>query len=90
MTIRYTNEFLDLLKKQNVKVKKSFKEAIREFSKNPNSPVLQNHNLKREWVGYRSIDITSDYRAIYKEVKLLNDVVIYFTTIGTHKELYKS
>ena len=89
MTIKYTEEFIAQLKEQNVRVRKSFKKAIGEFSKNPNNSVLNNHSLKREWKGYRSIDVTSDFRAIYKEVTFGNETIIYFISIGTHNQLYK-
>ena len=89
MIIRYTHEFLRLLKKKNVRIRKSVKNSINEFAKNPDSPILKNHSLKREWAGYSSINVTSDYRAIYKEIRHADEMIIYFTTIGTHKELYK-
>lgn len=88
MTIKYTSEFLSLLKKQNVRVRKSFKKAVDLFSQNPNDPVLKNHNLAREWKGYKSINVTSDYRAIFREVTLNDETIVYFTTIGTHEKLY--
>ena len=58
------------------------------FAKNPRELQLDNHPLRDEYQGYRSIDITSDYRAIYKETQIRNEVVAYFIAIGTHKELY--
>lgn len=91
MTINYTNDFLRQLKKLKVIIRKSFKIAIEEFSKNPNSPQLNNHRLKRKWVGFRSINITADWRAIYKEsVNTYGELIIYFVAIGTHERLYKS
>ena len=90
MTIKYTEEFISQLKKQNVRVRKSFKKAINEFLKDVNSPILNNHELQQEWQGYRSIDITNDWRAIYRQVKFAGETVIYFISIGTHKQLYQS
>ena len=58
------------------------------FSKNPNNPSLHNHALRDEWQGYRSINITNDVRALYKEVQIGQGNVAYFVTVGTHKELY--
>ncbi|HBL51671.1 MAG: hypothetical protein A3D24_02295 [Candidatus Blackburnbacteria bacterium RIFCSPHIGHO2_02_FULL_39_13] len=89
MTIRYSSDFLRQLKKLNVRVRKSFKEKITTFIKNPFSPELDNHSLKREYQGYRSIDITNDYRAIYQEKVEGDELVAYFISIGTHKELYE-
>ena len=90
MIIRYTREFLSLLKKQKVIIRKNFKNAIEEFSQNPDNPILNNHALKREWEGYRSINVTEDWRSIYTEIRFADGVmVVYFVTLGTHKDLYK-
>ncbi len=88
MIIRYSPVFFKTLKKLDVKVRKSFKEQILVFSINPEDLQLDNHALKREWRGYRSIDITSDYRAIYKEKQIGEEKVAYFVALGTHEELY--
>ncbi len=88
MNTVYDANFLKLLKKANVRIRKSFKKAIEEFSKDPVSPTLNNHELKRGWTGYKSIDITSDWRAIYKEVQIAGETVAYFVDIGIHEELY--
>lgn len=89
MNVRYDPDFLKHLKKLNVRVHNHFKDRVILFSKDPNNAELNNHELKREWVGYRSIDITADWRAIYKEIQLGNEVVAYFVAIGIHKQLYK-
>lgn len=89
MTIKYTTEFTSKLKKQNVRIRKSFKKAIIKFSQDPNDKELKNHLLSREWQGHRSINITADFRAVYKETKLADETIVYFITIGTHRELYK-
>ena len=81
----------DLLKKVNkldVRIRNRFKEKILLFSKNPNDPVLNNHPLKKEYQGLKSIDITNDYRAVYEEMTVREDTVVYFSLLGTHKELY--
>jgi len=43
----------------------------------------------RVWKGYRSIDITGNWRAIYAEKVEGKDIVAYFVALGTHRELYK-
>ncbi len=89
MIIRYSPGFLDKLKKVNVRVRKSVKQRMLLFSRNPKNLQLNNHSLKREYNGYRSIDITVDYRAIYQERIEGEEVVAYFVALGTHPELYK-
>lgn len=88
MIVKYSPAFFDKLKKVDVRIRKSVKENILLFSKNPQDPQLNNHPLKREYHGFRSIDITADYRAIYKEIREGKKVIAYFVTIGIHKELY--
>jgi len=89
MKREYDPVFIQSLKKLDVRIRKSFKTQIAIFAKNPQDPQLNNHPLKREYEGYRSIDITADYRAIYEEVNAGEEPVAYFVAIGTHPELYE-
>lgn len=88
MRVVYDPAFLEKLKKVDVRIRKRVSERIILFSKNPEDPQLDNHPLQREYHGYMSIDITSDWRAIYKEAKIGTEIVAYFIFLGTHKELY--
>lgn len=88
MNVVYDPAFLEKLKKVNVRIRKRVNEKMLLFSENPNDPLLDNHALQREYQGYMSIDVTSDYRAVYKEAQIGDDIVAYFITLGTHKELY--
>ena len=88
MTVRYDPAFLKKLKKLNVRVRKSFKQRIAIFALDPQNPQLNNHSLTKEYSNFRSINITSDYRALYSEKNEGDEVVAYFEEIGTHKELY--
>ena len=88
MILKYTGNFLKQLKKSDVRIRKAFKQRILLFEKNPNDLELNNHPLQKEYIGFRSIDITADSRAIYKEVIQEDDTYIYFTSFGTHTQLY--
>lgn len=88
MIVKYTDSFLKQLKKSDVRLRKAFKQRLLLFVKDPNDLELNNHPLQREYIGFRSIDITTDYRAIYKEVVHEDDIYIYFTSFGTHSQLY--
>lgn len=89
MNVELDPDVVKRLKKLDVKILKSFKVRIIKFSKNPKDPKLNNHRLKKEWHGCRSIDINADWRAIYKVIQIREENVAYFVAIGTHKELYK-
>lgn len=88
MIVKYSPAFFDKLKKIDVRVRKSVKERILLFSKNPHNPQLNNHSLRREYKGYKSINITADWRALYKEMQLKEETIAYFVLLGTHDELY--
>ncbi len=88
MKVKYDPDFLKRLKKLNVRVRNRFKKIIVLFAKDPNNSELNNHPLKRDWEGYRSINITADYRAVYKEVKIAEKIFANFVMLGTHDELY--
>ncbi len=88
MNVKYSPSLLNRLKEHDVRIRKSFKEKITIFSKNPNDPKLNNHSLREPYQDRRSIDITNDYRAHYKEIKEGTETVAYFVSLGTHEELY--
>lgn len=88
MKIVYDSDFFSKLKKVNVRIRKSFKQKIAIFAKDPYYPQLNNHTLIDEFRGYRSIDINSDWRAIYEEILVGEETVAYFIALGTHTQLY--
>lgn len=71
--------------KLSIKVQCKFKERRNIFLQDKFGSVLNNHTLTGKWRGYRSINVTGNYRALYKEV---NNDVVRFVAIGTHSELY--
>jgi mRNA-degrading endonuclease YafQ of YafQ-DinJ toxin-antitoxin module len=81
-------EFIAQYKKVDVRIRKAVAEKIRLFQQNPYELRLNNHPLRDIREGYRSIDTTTDYRAVYKEVKEGGKINAYFFALGTHKELY--
>lgn len=89
MKIIYDPVIISTLKKQNVRIRKNFKERILLFSKDPHNLQLNNHALREKYAGYRSIDITANYRAIYKIRQREGEIIAYFTEIGTHEQLYR-
>lgn len=74
--------------KKYVKLPKKLRENARErielFSANPLDALLNNHALVGKWLGYRSINVTGDHRAIFKQEK----GVATFVDIDTHHNLY--
>lgn len=62
-------------------------ERLELFTKDETHPLLDNHPLRFEWKGYRSINITGDYRLIFKKE---TDTLVRLEEVGTHSELYGS
>lgn len=89
MRIQYDPDFLDKIKAVNVRIRNSFNERIELFKQNPVNLQLNNHALRDKYKGFRSINITNDYRAIYEEIKEGNETIAYFFLLGTHEELYR-
>lgn len=81
MKVRYSPDFFKQYKKANVRIRSSVDEKIKIFLEDPDDPQLDNHKLKDEYLGYSSIDITADYRAIYRETWIDDDVVAYFEAL---------
>lgn len=76
--------FLKKFKKLSPKIKGRFGERLDLFLTNSTDPTLNNHAVERVFPNCRSINITGDYRAIFK----LENGTAIFINIGTHPELY--
>jgi len=85
MVIETTKAFDKQYAKLNIKIKTSFKNRVGLFKANPFDIGLRNHALKGRYLGFRSIDITGDVRALYTTQ---GDTIIIFGFIGTHSQLY--
>jgi len=87
--IKYGTRFRKQYLKVDKKIKNAFAQTLEMFVEDPNHPSLRNHQLKEELLGYRSIDITDDWRAIFKERQSKTKTLITFHMIGTHDQLYQ-
>jgi addiction module RelE/StbE family toxin len=81
-------EFSPLFDKQRkaapLEIKQAFRDALDLFSENHTHPALRSHPLTGKFAGFRSIDVTEDWRALYRE----EPERVYFSELGTHEELY--
>ncbi len=85
MTIFYSSLFKKQVRRLSPKLKRSLAERLRLFAENPYHSLLENHALRGERLGYRSINITGDWRVIYEPVSETNARLI---EVGTHHDLY--
>lgn len=86
MIVKFHKSFEKQFAKLPKKVREQFKARRDIFLINPYSSILSNHPLTGDFLGYRSINVTGDFRAIYKQE---GDIAI-FTDIDTHSNLYGS
>lgn len=85
MTYAYHKDFKKSYKKLTPKLRSKVDQKLLLFRQSPFATELHNHALVGAFSGYRSINITGDYRAIYREV---SDDMIIFARLGTHSQLY--
>ncbi len=83
--IEFTKSFEKQFKVLKPSQKNRFYERLEIFKKNPYEKVLRDHALKGKYLGYRSIDISGDIRALYM---IKGDTIIIFGFIGSHSQLY--
>lgn len=83
--IVFSKSFEKQFKTLPEKTKARFYARLQLFEQNPLDPILGNHSLKGKYLGYRSIDIRGDLRALYTQQ---GDQIIIFAFIGTHSQLY--
>ncbi len=81
ISVAFTKDFKKSLKKRDNFIQKKTSERIKLFRQDPFNVLLDNHKLHGEYEGYSSINVTGDFRAIFKY--LTNDQVVFYY-IGTH------
>lgn len=88
LQIEFTARFNKLRKASPVEIKIAFREAFELFLENPTHSQLRNHPLKEKYSGYRSIDVTGDWRAIFQVRESKTRIIVTFHILGTHIQLY--
>ena len=85
MQIKFSRKFIKMYAKAPAKIRQAFKKRQNLFIQDPHHPQLNNHALTSKYSDSKSINITGNWRAIFKE----KNGDIYFRLIGTHSQLYK-
>lgn len=85
MTIRYKTGFEKKTRRLSPKIAAALAERIRLFMSSPHDPLLHNHALKGRLRGYRSINVTGDWRLIYEP---LGETGALLVDVDTHHNLY--
>ncbi|MDP3997501.1 MAG: type II toxin-antitoxin system mRNA interferase toxin, RelE/StbE family [bacterium] len=87
--IEFSKRFEKQLLKAPLSVRVAVRRRIERFLHNPREPRLRDHALTGNYRGFRSINITGDWRAIFSEESLKGIKVVRFYVLGTHSQLYR-
>lgn len=60
MEIELNADFRKQYLKSNVRIRNKTNDCLKIFKKNPEDLQLNNHELREEWKGHRSININAD------------------------------
>ncbi|HOI60319.1 MAG TPA: type II toxin-antitoxin system mRNA interferase toxin, RelE/StbE family [Candidatus Pacearchaeota archaeon] len=85
MNYLISKNFKKQYKRLPLRMQEKLKNALLLFAQNEYNQILNNHNLNGKLKDYKSIDITGDYRAIFK---VENGIAIFYF-LGNHNNLYK-
>jgi addiction module RelE/StbE family toxin len=83
--IKFADIFNMRLKAAPREIRSAFFDTLQLVIDDPANPFLRDHPLKEKFAGLRSIDVTADWRALYKTEQ---GDTITFVELGTHDELY--
>ena len=67
------------------KLKRIYKKRLLLFIEDPYNPTLYNHELKWDFQGYRTFDITADFKIMFE---IIDKNRYLFVDCGTHNQLY--
>ncbi len=83
-TLRH-RQFVKQMKKLPTPLRAQVMKRVLLHANEPSNPLLNDHRLNPPWDGYRSINITGDFRLIYKK---LNERTYFLRAVGTHHQLF--
>ncbi|MBU4099344.1 type II toxin-antitoxin system mRNA interferase toxin, RelE/StbE family [Patescibacteria group bacterium] len=87
--IKFSRRFDKQLSDAPDEIIEAFLETLALFLENPHNPTLRNHALKENYAGLRSIDVTEDWRVVFRQTRSGKRKIITFHMLGTHKKLYR-
>ncbi len=85
--MKFSKKFKKQYERAPKNIQTTFQKKLVLFQKNKFQPLLKNHALTGELKGLRSINITGDWRAVFKEDHATQEII--FELLGTHSQLYR-
>lgn len=87
MGLHYSSRFRKQYKKLAQHLRGKVQDRIALLVRDEFHPILNNHQLHKEYEGCQSINITGDWRVVYEKY---SDGTFNIMEVGTHSELYGS
>ena len=72
-------------KKLNKELQYKVIERLQIFIVNEFHPLLNNHKLKFDYEGFRSMNVTGDFRIIFRKI---DSKLVLLYRVDTHSQLY--
>lgn len=85
MTVKFLPKFNKQFQILPTKIRGKFRDRLALFLADPTDARLRVHPLTGKYIGYWSMNISGDFRALFYYE---DDVVVVFALIGTHSQLY--
>jgi len=85
MKIFTHRKFEKAFQKMPTKLQDRFYQVTALYAENKDHKQLNNHPLIGKFSGYRSLNLTGDWRIIFEEI---DSETIKLVNIGTHSQLY--
>ena len=83
--IHHDRVFERQLRKLSQELQGKLAERLNLLIRDASNPLLNDHKLGPPFESYRSVNITGDYRLVYKRIE---KDTYYLRAIGTHHQLY--
>jgi len=83
--IHHDRVFERQLKKLSKELREKLRERLNLLIRDASNSLLNDHKLGPPYEIYRSINITGDYRLVYKRIE---KNTCYLRAVGTHHQLY--
>lgn len=89
MIIKKHKNFIKNYSKLDLKIQYKVDKSLEIFLKNHFDKSLNNHTLKWDFLWLRSINVTWDYRIIFRKLSDNTYEIVELIKVWTHSELYK-
>jgi addiction module RelE/StbE family toxin len=87
LKVLFSKKFSKMFERLPNDIKEKAKNKMHLFNENRWNPILKIHPLQGEYSGTKSMNVTGDYRIIFK---YLSPDEVEFIKIGTHSQLYEN